>query len=59
MRTKREKHVESDPVKFLIIHVKALNKCFTYEYLKSLSVSELLSMAHPIYREYHKEQIYG
>lgn len=50
---------ESDTVRFLIVHVKSLNKCFSWEYLNSLTVDELLTMAHPIYREYHREQIYG
>jgi hypothetical protein len=62
MRTKQlkqNKQKESDPVGSLIIHVKALNKCFSWEYLQSLSVEKLLTMAHPTYREYHREQIYG
>jgi hypothetical protein len=62
MRTKQlnqNRVKESDPVHFLIGHVKSLNKCFSWEYLQSLSVPDLLSMAHPFYRAYHKEQIYG
>jgi 23S rRNA pseudoU1915 N3-methylase RlmH len=62
MRTKhlnQNRQKEADPVCFLIGHVKSLNKCFSWEYLQSLSVPELLTMAHPTYREYHREQIYG
>jgi hypothetical protein len=62
MRTKQlnqNRIKETDPVRFLIGHVKSLNKCFSWEYLQSLAVSELLTMAHPFYREFHKTQIYG
>jgi hypothetical protein len=62
MRTKQlnqNRTKEADPVRFLIGHVKSLNKCYSWEYLQSLTVSELLTMAHPNYREYHREQIYG
>lgn len=60
MRTKRKERLrESNPVQHLILHVHCHHKFFDYEYLESLNVAELLSMAHPIYREYHREQIYG
>jgi len=62
MRTKhlrQDRPKEADPVRFLIGHVKSLNKCFSWVYLQSLSVTELLTMAHPNYREFHRTQIYG
>jgi hypothetical protein len=62
MRTKhlsQDRVKETDPVRFLIGHVKSLNKYLSWEYLRSLTVEELLPLAHPNYREYHREQIYG
>lgn len=36
--------------KDLIHHVKSVNKPMSFEYLNSLTIEDLLAMAHPAYR---------
>jgi hypothetical protein len=60
MRTKKKvRPREINPIQHLILHVHCMHKVFDYSYLDTLNVSELLHLAHPNYRQYHREQIYG